>query len=688
MNWYAFCRKRKICCGVSSLDCYQPNQVLTAITIFLCLIVCLFHCKIVSATTYYGNLNIQVIWDDSNNQYGLRPSSITYSTGGGKYSCTVNESNSWKCSMYVIRETSDMNGYQETQRYSFSPNTPSGYTASWTPGYFSMYPNTVYNVKTGTVKITFSLSTETKSIAVTGAWSDNSNKFSTRPSSITFNAYSGSSTTSAGSCTANSSGSWKCSISGLLAVATYTIKETAPTGYTVNTATVASGTSNTTATITNTMSTKTVTVTDSFSDQDNKFSTRPSGNVTLTAYLGTTSVGSCAAAVGGSCNITSLANSKAYTIKGSAVTGYTTNEPSVATSATSATVTYTMSTKTVSVTDSFSDQDNKFSTRPSGNVTLTAYLGTTSVGSCSAAVGSSCNITSLASSKAYTIKGSAVTGYSSNEPSVAASATSATVTYTMSTKTVAVTDSFSDQNNKFSTRPSGNVTLTAYLGTTSVGSCAAAVGSSCNITSLASSKAYTVKGSAVTGYTSNEPSVADSATSATVTYTMSTKTITITTLWDDNENFENRPSSITVDAYIGNGTTTVGSCTATAAESWTCSISDLAAKDASGADMSYTVKAQNIPNYRSTPVSTAGSNVSITNALALTNVVVRKIWIDNLNSDNYRPTSVCLQLYDNGTPTQYLITLTGTGDEWSYTFQDVPASANYSIVENGVTCQP
>ena len=69
-------------------------------------------------------------------------------------------------------------------------------------------------------------------------------------------------------------------------------------------------------------------------------------------------------------------------------------------------------------------------------------------------------------------------------------------------------------------------------------------------------------------------------------------------------------------------------------------------------------------------------------------VVTNKTWNDDDDRDRARPSSVCLQLYDNGTPTQYLITLTGTGDEWTYTFQDVPVSENYTVVETEVCTTP
>ena len=652
----------------------------------------LFLLLIIGVGSAAGVGYVTITWNDNNNALSTRPSSVTvYSvlvqaTSAGfqilsnKGGCNATAEKSWGCRTSTKELGQSIGSYA----YFVSSNP-----ATWvSPGVTISGYTVDVSYSNGDAYITASLSTKT--VAATGSWSDSSNKFSTRPSSVTFNAYLGSSTTSSGSCTANSSNSWKCNITGLYSSQTYTIKGSAATGYTSNTPSVE--VSATSATVTYTMSTKTVAVTDSFSDQNNKFSTRPSGNVTLTAYLGTTSVGSCAAAVGASCNITGLASSKAYTIKGSAVTGYTSNEPSVAASATSATVTYTMSTKTVSVTDSFSDQNNKFSTRPSGNVTLTAYLGTTSVGSCAAAVGSSCNITSLASSKAYTIKGSAVTGYTSNEPSVAASATSATVTYTMSTKTVTVTDSFSDQNNKFSTRPSGNVTLTAYLDSTSVGSCSAAVGSSCNITSLASSKAYTIRGSTITGYTSDEPSVAASATTAAVTYTLSTKNINVTAAWDDNNNVSLRPDSVTFDAYIGDASESIGDCTTTASVAWQCDISGLAKVNAAGNAISYTIRERSVPSTYTSDyavVSTEnGITAVITNSLSSIDIQVRKIWNDSDNLDGYRPSSVCIRLFDGGNYTDYQVSLTGSGNTWTHTFSSVPASENYTVVETDVCPTP
>ncbi|MBQ6517154.1 MAG: Cna B-type domain-containing protein, partial [Anaerolineaceae bacterium] len=121
----------------------------------------------------------------------------------------------------------------------------------------------------------------TENLTITKSFSDQNNRFSTRPSSVVFDAFPGNSTTSSGSCTASSSNNWKCVIEDLLAYDTsgntisYTVKErNTPKAYTSNMPTVVIANVKTAA-VTNTLVTKSITVNKQFLDRENTFGTRP-----------------------------------------------------------------------------------------------------------------------------------------------------------------------------------------------------------------------------------------------------------------------------------------------------------------------------------------------------------------------------------------------------------------------------
>ncbi|MBR2556721.1 MAG: Cna B-type domain-containing protein, partial [Aeriscardovia sp.] len=79
-----------------------------------------------------------------------------------------------------------------------------------------------------------------------------------------------------------------------------------------------------------------------------------------------------------------------------------------------------------------------------------------------------------------------------------------------------------------------------------------------------------------------------------------------------------------------------------------------------------------------------GNDITNTHTPATTDVTATKTWSDAGNQDGFRPASVVYALYKTpkgGTETAVLddegkavtATLTGTGDEWTYTFEDLPA---------------
>ncbi len=72
------------------------------------------------------------------------------------------------------------------------------------------------------------------------------------------------------------------------------------------------------------------------------------------------------------------------------------------------------------------------------------------------------------------------------------------------------------------------------------------------------------------------------------------------------------------------------------------------------------------------------------------NISIEKVWDDDDNRDNFRPASVCVELLANNVVVDNH-TVTGTGNTWSYTFENRVVYnrgtlIEYSVNENGVTC--
>ena len=72
------------------------------------------------------------------------------------------------------------------------------------------------------------------------------------------------------------------------------------------------------------------------------------------------------------------------------------------------------------------------------------------------------------------------------------------------------------------------------------------------------------------------------------------------------------------------------------------------------------------------------------------NISIEKVWDDDDNRDNYRPSSVCIELLANNVVVDNH-TVTGSGNTWSYTFEDKVvynqgSLIEYSVNENGTAC--
>ncbi|MBR6442555.1 MAG: Cna B-type domain-containing protein, partial [Clostridia bacterium] len=156
-------------------------------------------------------------------------------------------------------------------------------------------------------------------------------------------------------------------------------------------------------------------------------------------------------------------------------------------------------------------------------------------------------------------------------------------------------------------------------------------------------------------------------------------TATVKKVWNDDENRDGlRALSVTVELLAdGNGTGKY--VTLNEAGNWIGQITGLD-KMKNDQPIKYTWKeVTNVPFYTLTDNSTNGTLTTLTNTheTGETSVGVRKVWADNDNKAEKRPSSIAVQLYADekavGTP----IILDGSND-WSYTWTKLDKNSNPS----------
>ncbi|MGO3652159.1 Cna B-type domain-containing protein, partial [Vagococcus sp.] len=137
--------------------------------------------------------------------------------------------------------------------------------------------------------------------------------------------------------------------------------------------------------------------------------------------------------------------------------------------------------------------------------------------------------------------------------------------------------------------------------------------------------------------------------------------------WENDDDGESRPETITVDLYQ-NDTKYASQEVASGSDGrWTYEFTDLPKIDEEGNEYVYTVKEKEIPtNYE---VSYDG--MKITNSYQTTEVSGKKIWQDT-GHVNKRPQAITVVLYQDGAEYARQEVKAGPNEDWSYTFTDLP----------------
>ena len=630
------------------------------------------------------SLTVNKVWNDANNQDGLRPTSIKVNLlANGQVVKTVEltADGNWTAAW------TDLPVYQAGKKITYTveeANVPAGYQAT---------------VNGDTITNTHTPATITKS--VTKQWVDNDNQDGIRPTEITVNLLANGKVVK--TLTLSATNNWTATVNGLAQKANgqdikYTWQEASvPAGY-------QSTIDGDLITNTHTPATIVKTVTKQWVDHDNQDGIRPTtitvnllanGKVVKTLTLSATN------------NWTATVNGLAQKAKGQDI-DYTWQEANV-TAGYQAKVdgdlitnTHTPATISKSVTKQWVDNDNQDGIRPTtitvnllanGKIVKTLTLSATN------------NWTATISGLAQKAKGQDI-DYTWQEANVPAGYRSAvngdliTNTHTPATITKTVTKQWVDNDNQDGIRPNeitvnllanGKIVKTLTLSATN------------NWTATVNGLAQKAKGQDI-DYTWQEANV-PAGYQATVdgdlitnTHMPATITKTVTKQWVDNDNQDGlRPTEITVN-LLANGKI-VKTLTLSATNNWTATVSGLAQK-AKGQDIDYTWQEATVPaGYQS---AVDGDTIINTHEPATTKVTVVKVWNDDANKDGLRPASVTINLLANGRVVRTAVLdaandwQTAFGDLMMYSHQgqriaytvveaNVPAGYQSMVSQNGMT---
>ena len=198
-----------------------------------------------------------------------------------------------------------------------------------------------------------------------------------------------------------------------------------------------------------------------------------------------------------------------------------------------------------------------------------------------------------------------------------------------------------------------------------------------------------------TGVVENVENTSENSKEVTITNTFTKpedKTdVTVRKVWNDNNDEANkRPSSIKL--LLKNGSETVREQEVSVengvsgdANTWTYTFNDMAKYDDNGQEIVYSVDEKEINQGDLQFYNKKVSGLTITNEFTQdttkVSVPVSKVWVDNEEQSSRRPESVRIILKANEIKVKEY-DLTGTGDRWEYTFEDLPKYDEFNNIIN------
>lgn len=639
----------------------------------------------------YIDLEASKVWDDQDNQEGLRPASVEfqlYKNGKAQGKpVTVSAATDWKAHFTNLPDK-DSDGKLNTYTVK-EVKVPTHYTVDTEEASFTDGKATITNKRTP----------ETTTVTVKKVWDDAQNQDGLRPSTIKVHLLANGTEVQALDLTGEGD-EWTHTFSDLPVYkdgqkVVYTVTEDKVDNYT----TKIDGT-----TITNTYKPgkTSLTVTKNWKDANNQDGLRPK-TIKVQLYAGDQKVGKAvelSADNKWTHTFSNLDEKKAgqvinYTVKEIDVPeGYTQAVEASNPGQVVVTNTHEPEKTKVEVSKKWEDGDNQDGLRPA-SIQVQLYkdgLATDQVLELSAAndwKGAFENLDAKAAGKAitYTVKEVAVPdGYkvTVNDKDKANANVVLTNTHEPALTEMKVTKKWEDANDQDGLRPK-SIKVQLYAGDEKVGDPVEL--SADNQWTHTFSKLAEKKAGQAISYRVEEVSVpegyqvtvdtSDAAhTILTNTHTPAVIDIPVTKIWNDQDNQDGlRPASIVVN-LLANGEK-VAQKELTNATDWKESFTGLP-KFKDGKEIVYTLQEEKVAEYTTT-IDQAAYTITNTHAPGKTSVTVTKKWDDENDKDGIRPKSIRVQLYANDQKVGQEVELSAE-NKWTHTFADLDEKANGNTI--------
>ncbi|WP_067041931.1 Cna B-type domain-containing protein [Methanobrevibacter sp. YE315] len=639
----------------------------------------------------FTSVNVTKVWNDSDDHDGFRPQNVTFvllANGNETANVTLSGTgNVWTASF------NDLPVYANGSAIVY---TIKELTVEY-------YNSTVTNASLSNYTITNSRIVEFTSVNVTKVWNDSDDHDGFRPQNVTFVLLANGNETA--NVTLSGAGNvWTASFNDLPVYANgsaivYTIKELTVEYY--NSTVTNSSLSNYTITNSRIVEFTSVNVTKVWNDSDDHDGFRPQ-NVTFvllangneTANVTLSGTGNVWTASFNDLPVYANGSAIVYTIKELTVEYYNSTVTNASLSNYTITNSRIVEFTSVNVTKVWNDSDDHDGFRPD-NVTFvllangneTANVTLSGTGNVWTASFNDLPVYANGSAIVYTIKELTVEYYNSTVTNASLSNYTITNSRIVEFTSVNVTkvwndsddhDGFRPQNVTFVLLANGNETANVTLSGT--GNVWTASFNDLPVYANGSAIVYTIKELTVEYYNSTVTNASLSNYTITNSRIVEFTSVNVTKVWNDSDDHDGfRPQNVTF-VLLANGNETANVTLSGTGNVWTASFNDLPVY-ANGSAIVYTIKELTVEYYNSTVTNASLSNYTITNSriVEFTSVNVTKVWNDSDDHDGFRPQNVTFVLLANGNETAN-VTLSGTGNVWTASFNDLPVYANGSAI--------
>ena len=610
-------------------------------------------------------ITVKKVWDDANNQDGIRPSSLTVVASNGA-EAVLTEANQWTAVLSVPK---------------FDNSGEITYT--WTEGRFTGYELTG-NVTDGDVTtLTNTHTPAVKSLTVSKVWTDDNNRDGLRPETVTAVLSNGTRVQ------LNAENNWTASVENLPVFENgqeinYTWTEETPEGYTLD----VSYTGNA-AVLTNTHTPETTSkgVQKVWLDADNQDGIRPEV-LTVTLYANDTVEGMVTLSEENEWadtidNLYVYENGQpiVYRWEEEKIVGYELTRVTEG-AVTTLENTHIPATVSLMVSKIWDDDSNRDGLRP-GSLEVTLSNGqsvTLNDDNHWTASIENLPVYNAGNEIQYAWTEPAVFGYSGEEPVTAGNETIFTNRHETDKTVATVTKVWDDDNNRDGLRPE-NVKMTLSNGTEVTLNTAnqwTATVEGLPVNENGKPVTYTWTEEKINGYTSSSE-VKGTTTKITNRHAIAVTDLKVVKVWEDADNQDGiRPEEITVTLHA-NGEA-VAEVQLNDDNQWSGELNNYPVNRA-GQKIVYTWTESRIPGYTlstATDPETAATILTNTHKPDTVNLTVKKVWDDKDNQDGIRPAQLTVSLKDNGTEIR-TVTLSADG-QWTGTVEDLPVNRNGSPI--------